>query len=81
MTCSASELLSLLTFVRLTCKNWNQFVELFGEKGECGNCWCMYYRLKNTDFKEGKLDDGNRNAMKELVWQNKPNGKILHRKK
>jgi len=49
-------------------------VELFGSKGACGNCWCMYYRLSRTDFKEGKSEDGNKNAMKELVWENKPAG-------
>ena len=63
-----------LTVEPLTRKNWGQFVELFGNKGACGNCWCMYYRLSKTDFREGKSDDGNKNAMKEIVWQNKPAG-------
>ncbi len=34
----------------------------------------MYYRLSRSDFNEGKIDDGNKNAMKELVWQDKPAG-------
>ena len=63
-----------LTVEPLTRKNWGQFVELFGNKGACGNCWCMYYRLSKTDFVEGKSDDGNKNAMKEIVWHNKPAG-------
>jgi GNAT superfamily N-acetyltransferase len=58
----------------LTRKNWGQFVELFGSKGACGNCWCMYYRMTKTDFREGKSDEGNKNAMKEIVWNNKPAG-------
>jgi len=66
--------LEQITFEPLTKKNWGQFVQLFGDKGACGNCWCMYYRLSKTDFKEGKSDDGNKNAMKELVWENKPAG-------
>lgn len=58
----------------LTKKNWGKFIELFGAKGACGNCWCMYYRLAKTDFQEGKVDEGNKNAMKELVWNNHPAG-------
>ncbi|MEI8280605.1 MAG: GNAT family N-acetyltransferase [Bacteroidota bacterium] len=69
-----TEFLDELTFEPLTKANWNQFVQLFGAKGACGNCWCMYYRLKKADFVEGKLDDGNKDSMKELVWANKPTG-------
>jgi GNAT superfamily N-acetyltransferase len=68
------ELLSQLTFEPLTKSNWNKFVALFGEKGACGNCWCMYYRLFQSDFREGKTDDRNKEAMKKIVWDNKPAG-------
>ena len=63
-----------LTFEPLTKKNWSKFVDLFGDKGACGSCWCMYYRLKNSDFQEGKVNDGNKMAMKNIVWENKPAG-------
>jgi GNAT superfamily N-acetyltransferase len=63
-----------LTFEPLSRKNWGHFVGLFGNKGACGNCWCMYYRLSKTNFREGKSDDGNKNAMMEIVWNNKPAG-------
>lgn len=63
-----------LTIEPLSKKNWGKFIELFGVKGACGNCWCMYYRLAKTDFQEGKVDEGNKNAMKELVWDNRPTG-------
>jgi GNAT superfamily N-acetyltransferase len=69
-----SDFLDQLTFEPLTKRNWNKFVQLFGNKGACGNCWCMYYRLKKSDFQEGKVDDGNKRAMKEIVWKNKPTG-------
>jgi len=71
-----SKLISQLSVEPVTKKNWNKFVELFGEKGACGNCWCMYYRLNRADFIEGKVDDGNKNAIKELVWEGKPVGLI-----
>jgi len=66
--------LKQLTFEPLTRKNWNQFILLFGNKGACGNCWCMYYRLSRSDFQQGKADNGNRDSMKELVWNSMPAG-------
>jgi GNAT superfamily N-acetyltransferase len=69
-----SDFTDQLTFEPLTKKNWNNFVNLFGIKGACGNCWCMYYRLTKSDFNEGKADEGNKRAMKELVWEGKPTG-------
>jgi GNAT superfamily N-acetyltransferase len=71
-----SEFISKLIVEPVTKANWNKLVELFGEKGACGNCWCMYYRLSKADFIEGKVDDGNKNAIKELVLKNKPVGLI-----
>lgn len=71
-----SEFLSQLSFEPLTRANWASFVQLFGKKGACGNCWCMYYRLPKTDFAEGKVDDGNKEAMYNLVMDNRPTGII-----
>ena len=73
---SGSNFAGQLTVEPLTRKNWSKFVQLFGEKGACGNCWCMYYRLRKTDFYEGKSEDGNKNALKEIVWQDKPTGML-----
>jgi GNAT superfamily N-acetyltransferase len=58
----------------VTKDNWNQFVELFGERGACANCWCMYYRLSKTDFNSGKLNNGNKNSMQAIIWNGKPAG-------
>lgn len=68
------DFLAQLTFEPLTKNNWNSFVQLFGEKGACGNCWCMSFRLKKAHFDEGKINDGNKMAMKDLVWAEKPTG-------
>ncbi len=70
------EFLDNLIIQPLTKSNWGQFTELFGVKGACGNCWCMYYRLKKADYIEGKADNGNRDKMQELVWQGKPAGML-----
>lgn len=66
--------LTALKLEPLTKNNWNKFVELFGAKGDCGNCWCMSFRLSKTDFDEGKVNDGNKNAIQQLVWDNQPTG-------
>ncbi|MEI6681107.1 MAG: GNAT family N-acetyltransferase [Bacteroidota bacterium] len=68
------EFLEALTFEPLAKANWGHFEQLFGANGACGNCWCMYYRLAKSEFQEGKFEDGNKNAMKSLVWNNKPAG-------
>jgi len=69
-----SDFLSRLTFEPLSRSNWGKFVQLFGERGACGNCWCMWPRLRKQDFQEGKVNDGNKSAIKELVWTGKPTG-------
>ena len=71
-----SEFLNQLIFEPLTKTNWPKFVQLFGNKGACGNCWCMYYRLPKADFTEGKVEEGNKEAMQSLLMENKPTGII-----
>jgi GNAT superfamily N-acetyltransferase len=69
-----------LTFEPLSRNNWDQFVELFGSRGACGNCWCMTFRLKNADFQKGKINDGNKKNMKKLVWNEEPTGLLAFHK-
>jgi uncharacterized protein (DUF1697 family)/GNAT superfamily N-acetyltransferase len=63
-----------ITFESLSKANWDKFVTLFGQRGACGNCWCMAYRLKKSDFDAGKHNEGNKKRMKQLVWKNQPTG-------
>ena len=69
-----TELSEHLTFEPLTKANWNKFVQLFGDKGACGNCWCMYYRLKKAEFDQGKTNQGNKDAMQNIVYKERPTG-------
>jgi GNAT superfamily N-acetyltransferase len=55
-----------LTFHPLTAKRWDDFVELFGPRGACGGCWCMWWRLTRSEF-EKKKGAGNKRAMKRIV--------------
>ena len=58
-------------FLPLTTDSWNDFVELFGDKGACGGCWCMYWRLKAADYNKEK-GEGNKKAMKKLLKKSSP---------
>jgi predicted GNAT family acetyltransferase len=64
-----------LKFESLRSSNWKQFETLMGEKGGCGNCWCMYFRLPYKTFRENK-PDGNKKMMKQLVKKEMPQGLI-----
>jgi GNAT superfamily N-acetyltransferase len=50
----------------LTPGRWKDFEALFGERGACGGCWCMWWRLPRSEFDRGK-GEKNRRAMKRIV--------------
>jgi GNAT superfamily N-acetyltransferase len=47
-------------------ERWADFEQLFGVRGACGGCWCMYWRLRSSDF-EAQKGEGNRQQMRSLV--------------
>jgi len=55
-----------LTFHLLEPPRWSDFEKLFGERGACGGCWCMLWRLPRSQF-ESQKGEKNRRAMKALV--------------
>lgn len=55
-----------LEFHPLTPERWSDLVALFGTRGACGGCWCMWWRLTRGEFNEGK-GDGNKRALKRIV--------------
>jgi GNAT superfamily N-acetyltransferase len=55
-----------LEFHPLTPDRWSDFERLFGERGACGGCWCMWWRVTRKEF-EKKQGDGNRRAMRRIV--------------
>jgi GNAT superfamily N-acetyltransferase len=50
----------------LTPDRWSDLETLFGARGACGGCWCMYWRLKRSTFNEQK-GNGNKAAFKAVV--------------
>jgi GNAT superfamily N-acetyltransferase len=55
-----------LDFQPATAERWPDLVELFGETGACGGCWCMYWRQTASEFEKQK-GAGNKRAMKRLL--------------
>lgn len=55
-----------LTFQPVTEKRWPDFEKLFGERGACGGCWCMLWRLTRAEFEKQK-GNGNKKAMKAII--------------
>jgi GNAT superfamily N-acetyltransferase len=55
-----------LAFHPLTPERWPDLEKLFGERGACGGCWCMTWRLRRADFVKGK-GAANKRAFQTLV--------------
>lgn len=55
-----------LSFHPLTPDRWKDFEKLFGPKGACAGCWCMWWRLSARDWKAGR-GAKNKRAMKQIV--------------
>jgi len=73
--CSMKQQEKKLRFEQLTSSTWKQFESLMGEKGGCGNCWCMFFRLPYNTFQANK-PEGNKKIMKQLVNKGEPQGLI-----
>jgi len=63
---STSVSLSKLEFHPVTPDRWQDLEKLFGERGACGGCWCMYWRLKRAEFDQ-KRGQGAKRALKKIV--------------
>ena len=49
-----------------TAARWKALETLFGPRGACAGCWCMYWRRSRSEFVRGK-GEGNRRALRALV--------------
>ena len=64
-------------FKPLTPVRWGDLERLFGKRGACGGCWCMYWRLSRPEFEKRK-GEGNRRAFKALVARGAARGVIAY---
>ena len=66
-----------LAFHALTPERWGDFEALFGARGACGGCWCMWWRLPRSEFARMK-GAPNRAAMRDLVHAGPPPGLLAY---
>jgi GNAT superfamily N-acetyltransferase len=69
---------AVLRFQPLTPRNWPDLVRLFGARGACGGCWCMYWRRSAPEYEAGK-GDGNRRALRRLAAATPSPGILAYR--
>jgi len=50
----------------LTADRWPDLVRLFGPRGACAGCWCMYWKRPRREYESGK-GAGNRRALRKIV--------------
>src|SRR5438552_11075251 len=61
--------------VPVTPTRWSDLEKLFGPRGACAGCWCMWCRLPGKEFQYGK-GDGNKRRLRRLVLEGPPPGLI-----
>jgi GNAT superfamily N-acetyltransferase len=55
-----------LSFHPVIAQRWDDFETLFGPRGAVGGCWCMWFRLKRSEFDVQK-GEGNKRAMRRII--------------
>jgi GNAT superfamily N-acetyltransferase len=63
----------------LTPDRWQDFETLFGEHGAYGNCWCMFWRMKRSEFMK-MTGEEKKAAMVDLVNSGVVPGVMLYEK-
>ena len=63
--------------VPLTPDRWADFEKLFGPRGACAGCWCMWPRLSGPEFARHQGDD-NKRSMKRIVTGGENPGLIAY---
>jgi len=53
-------------FRAATPSRWKDVEALFGARGACAGCWCMWWRLPRAEWNRGK-GAGNRRALRRIV--------------
>ncbi|GAB4372685.1 MAG: GNAT family N-acetyltransferase [Acidobacteriota bacterium] len=64
--------------VAATGERWRDLAALFGPRGACAGCWCMYWPRERAAFEAGK-GPGNRRALRRLVAAGRTPGLLAYR--
>lgn len=60
------EMQKRLRVVPVRKEQWSDLEKLFGPRGACGGCWCMYWRQTRSEYELLK-GEGNKQFLKSLV--------------
>src|SRR6476646_2856850 len=63
-------------FHALTPDRWAELVALFGPRGACAGCWCMFPRLTTAEWKTERAS--NRRAFQRIVRAGDPPGLLAY---
>ena len=55
-----------LVFRPVTANEWKDLEDLFTQSGVCSGCWCMYWRMKRSEF-DKQYGEGNKEAMRDII--------------
>ena len=66
-----------VTFRPLTKATWADLDALFGPRGASGGCWCMWWRLRRSEY-EKKKGTGNKRAFHGIVKSGEPAGVLAY---
>ncbi len=67
-----------ISYRPLTPDHWPDLERLFGPRGACGGCWCMWWRLSHSEY-ERRKGAANKRAFKKLVASGAEPGVIAYR--
>lgn len=62
----------------VTPERWADIESLFGVRGACANCWCMYWRLPHKEYEAMRQDQSTRTAFKGIVESGSEPGLIAY---
>ena len=66
-----------LTYKPLTPENWGDLEALFTRRGVQNGCWCMYWRLRRSDYHRG-YGEPNKETMRRIVESGRVPGIIAY---
>lgn len=67
-----------ITVKELQPKLWKDLEAVFGAKGACGGCWCMFWRQEIGDKWEDRKGAENKSRFKRLVETRKAHGALAY---
>jgi GNAT superfamily N-acetyltransferase len=67
----------IMEITPLTLDRWEDFEILFGPRGACAGCWCMFWKLTRKEFEAGQ-GESNHRAQKAIVTSGRTPGLLAY---